>query len=82
MQTVKQPLPPLAEYVDLPEVQQQLGVFLTADSFRWFIRNNRDRLAESGAMILVAGRQKFHLELTRRVVVEAGRAAALRSSAT
>ncbi|MCC7310160.1 MAG: hypothetical protein IT510_02810 [Sulfuritalea sp.] len=81
MQTTKQQLPPLAEYIELKDVQQKLGHFPTLDSFRWFIRNNRERLAESSAMILVAGRQKFHLELTRQAVVEAGRAAALRSSA-
>lgn len=77
MQTTTPHLPPLAEYLDLDKVQQQLAHFATLDSFRWFVRNNRNRLAESGALILVAGRQKFHLDLTRQVVVEAGRAAAL-----
>jgi len=80
MPTAKHPLPPLADYLDATDAQKQLGHFPTLDSFRLFIRNNRERLAESGAMILIAGRQKFHLELTRQVVVEAGRAAALRSS--
>ena len=77
MQTTKQQLPPLAEYLDLKDAQQKLGHFPTLDSFRWFIRNNRERLAASGALILVAGRQKFHLDLTKQVVVETGHLAAL-----
>lgn len=77
MQTAKPHLPPLAEYLDLKDAQQKLGHFPTLDSFRWFIRNNRDRLAASGALILVAGRQKFHLDLTKQVVVETGHLAAL-----
>jgi len=80
MQTTKQHFPPLAEYLDPKDVQPQLGHFPTLDSFRWFVRNNRNRLAESGALILVAGRQKFHPDLTRQVVVEAGRAAAMGKS--
>lgn len=77
MQNAKSHLPPLAEYLDLKDAQQKLGHFPTLDSFRWFIRNNRDRLAASGALILVAGRQKFHLDLTKQAVVEAGHKAAL-----
>lgn len=80
MQPTSQQLPPLGEYLDLKDVQPQLGHFPTVDSFRWYVRNNRDRLAEAGAMILVAGRQKFHPGLTRQVVVESGRAAALRKA--
>jgi hypothetical protein len=80
MQTTKQQLPSLAEYLDLKDAQQKLGHFPTLDSFRWFIRNNRERLAESGALILVAGRQKFHLDLTKQVVVETGHLAAIGKS--
>jgi hypothetical protein len=80
MQSTPKHLPPLAEYLDINEAQQQLGHFPTLDSFRWYVRNNRAKLAEAGALILVAGRQKFHPELTRLVVVETGRAAALRSA--
>lgn len=77
MQTAKHHLPPLAEYHDIKDTQPKIEGFETLDSFRWFIRNNRERLAESGALILVAGRQKFHLDLTRQVVVESGHLAAL-----
>lgn len=77
MQTTKQQLPPLAEYLDLKDAQEKLGHFPTLDSFRWFIRNHRNRLAACGALILVAGRQKFHLDLTKQVVVETGHLAAL-----
>ena len=77
MQTTNTHLPPLAEYLDLKDAQAKLEHFPTLDSFRWFIRNNRQPLAASGALILVAGRQKIHLELTKQVVVEAGHRAAL-----
>lgn len=77
MQPTTPHLPPLAEYLDLKDAQQRLGHFPTVDSFRWFVRTNRERLATSGALILVAGRQKFHLELTKQVVVESGHLAAL-----
>lgn len=79
MQNTTHHNPPLAEYVDLKTTQEKLGKgnFPTLDSLRWFVRRNRDRLAASGAMIMVAGRQKFHPELTEEVVVETGRRAAL-----
>jgi hypothetical protein len=77
MQTNPQHLPPLAEYQDLKTAQETLGHFPTLDSLRWFIRRNRDQLAESGALIMVAGRQKLHPGLAEVVVKEAGRQAAL-----
>ena len=77
MQTTPQHLPPLAEYQDLKDARATLGHFPTLDSLRWFIRRNRDQLANTGALILVAGRQKLHPGLTEEVVVEVGRRAAL-----
>jgi hypothetical protein len=78
MQTTSTPLPPLAEYLDRREAQRRLAAhYPTEQSFAWFIRRHRDRLAESGAMIVVAGRQKFHPGLTEQVVLEAGRRAAM-----
>ncbi len=78
MHTTATPMPPLAEYLDRKEAQRHLANhYPTEQSFAWFIRRNRDRLAESGAMILVAGRQKFHPGLTEQVVLEAGRRAAM-----
>lgn len=70
-------MPPLAEYIDLIEVQRKLPHFPTIDSFRWFVRRHRDELANRGALILIAGRQKFNLSLTEAVILEAGRRAAL-----
>jgi|GEM_PF-1602084 len=72
--------PPLAEYVSLADIQQRLGHFPTIESFRWFARQHRDQLAACGALILVAGRQKFHPGLTEQVVIEVGRHAAARAS--
>ncbi len=76
MQSTVTPLPPLAEYLDLKDAQVALGHFPTVDSFRWFIRRHRDQLAACGAMIVVAGRQKFHLKLTGDFIVAAGHRAA------
>jgi len=81
MQTTKPHLPPLAEYADLQDVRKSIGRFPTDDSFRWFLRINRQRLVDSGAMILVAGRQMFHPELVKQIIVEAGSAAAQRRTA-
>lgn len=80
MRNAKQHLPPLAEYVDVKLAQEKLAHFPTIDSFRWFVRNNREHLAATGAMIMVAGRQNFHVKLTEQVVVEVGRIAAIGAS--
>jgi hypothetical protein len=78
MQPTAPQLPPLSEYRDPSEVQSGLNdYYRTKQSFSWFVRRNRDRLVESGALIIVAGRMKFHPALTEEVVKEAGRLAAL-----
>jgi hypothetical protein len=77
MQPTPQHLPPLAEYQDIKTAQETLGHFPTLDSLRWFIRRNRDQLADKGALILVAGRQKLHPGLTEEIVKETGRLAAI-----
>ena len=75
-------LPPLAEYLDRKEVQQRfVSHYPTEQSFNWFIRRHRDRLAETGALILLAGRMKLHPLLTEQVVLEAGHQAVIREVA-
>ncbi len=79
MQTATQQIPPLAEYVDLDSMQARLsGFFPTATSFRWFVRQRRDILVDELALIMVAGRMKFHPALTETVVVKVGRQSASR----
>ncbi len=78
MQNTTYRLPPLSEYLDLADAQETLGhSFPTTHSLRWFIRRHRDKLANSGALIVVAGRHKLHPGLTEDVVKECGRQSAL-----
>ncbi len=77
MQTTPQ-LPPLAEYLDPSEVQQSLKQhYPSKQSFAWFVRRNREQLVSAGALIIIAGRMKFHPGLTERVVLDVGHRAAL-----
>lgn len=77
MQTTPQQLPGLSEYCDIADITKKIPDFRTVDAFRWFIRTNRDRLTACGALIHVVGRIKFHPDLTKQVVVEAGHLAAV-----
>ena len=77
-QTTASTLPPLTEYLERTEVQQLFAAhYPTEQSFSWFIRRNRERLAECGALLMIAGRMKLHPALTERVVLEAAHRAAL-----
>jgi hypothetical protein len=70
-------LPSLDEFVDLPVLLTSVGkTFQTEESVRWFVRNNRDALAASGAVIIVTGRMRFHPERFKQAVVEIGQKAA------
>ena len=61
MQTIVQQLPSLAEYVGphelLPEIKNHIP---SRGSLDWYVRNHRDALAEAGAVIVVAGRLRYH----------------------
>lgn len=73
------PQPQLADYVSLDDIQKSLAAhFPTITSFRWFVRRHRLLLGGSRALILVAGRMKFHPALTEKVVLEAGSKSACR----
>lgn len=67
--------PPLADYEDLdallarPEISRN---YPSRHSASWFIRNQRARLVESAAMIIVGGRWRFHPQRFSQVVVEVG----------
>lgn len=81
--TTASTLPPLAEYRERADVQQLFAAHYPSEqSFNWFIRRNRDRLADTGALIVVAGRMKFHPGLTEQVVLEVAHRAALSAGGT
>ena len=70
-------LPSLDEYVDLQGLRDSVKqTFQTEDSVRWFVRRNRDALSASGAVIIIAGRMRFHPERFKKVAVEIGHKAA------
>lgn len=79
MQTQQSNAPALADYVDLQGLQQVAGIpetFPTLDAIRWFVRRHRGALVAHGALILVAGRQRFHPVLFQDVAIAVGKAAA------
>lgn len=70
-------LPDLAEYVDLATLQAAVASnFPTLDSVRWFVRRHRDALAENGAVIVLAGRMRFHPGRFKQAAVQIGQRAA------
>lgn len=70
-------LPSLDEYVEIDALQPGVSAaFPTIDSLRWFVRRNRPALVESGALIIVTGRMRFHPARFKLATVEIGRRAA------
>jgi len=68
----------LSQYCLATEARDSLtNLFPTANSFTWFVRQNRAELARSGALLKVAGRQLFHRERLSRFIVDQGIKAAL-----
>ncbi|PWB40134.1 MAG: hypothetical protein C3F19_11605 [Rhodocyclales bacterium] len=66
-------LPPLAEYVDLPDLLPQVQhTFPSVDSIRWYVRIHREELARVGAVIAITGRLRFHPARFQRAAVEIG----------
>lgn len=80
MQVQPHHVPPLAEYIDLrtlcglPEVQ---SFFPSVGSARWFIDQNRKKLIDAAAVVIVAGRLMIHPESFQRTVIEIGREVAM-----
>lgn len=69
--TVKHRLDEFVELLDLfPQVEQ---TFPTEDSLKWFVRRHRQALVDSGALILITGRMRFHPEKFQAAAVEIGR---------
>lgn len=73
-------LPSLDEFVNIDELLSEVGnSFTTLDSVRWFVRRNRDHLAQNGALIVVAGRMRFHPTRFKTAAVEIGQKDAARA---
>lgn len=69
-------LPPLDAYVDLSGLLDNVRqAFPTEDSVRWFVRRHRDALAASGAVIIVAGRMRYHPDRFKQAAVQLGQKA-------
>jgi len=48
-------------------------VFPSSTSLAWFMRQNRARLVEAGALLQISGRNLVHCEKFDAVVIEIGR---------
>lgn len=76
MQTTSQHPTPLDEYVDLRTLLPTVSrTFPSQDSLKWFIRQHKDELAQSGALITLTGRLLFHPARFQVAAVEIGRSA-------
>lgn len=61
------------DFVDKKTMMEQVSVaYPTGQSFTWFTRINRARLVAANAMILVAGRWRFHPDRLKDVIVKVG----------
>jgi hypothetical protein len=70
-------IPSLDEFVDLAALQASVSTtFLTVDSLRWYVRQNRAALVDQGALIIVAGRMRFNPSRFKQAAVSIGRKAA------
>ena len=68
------------QFIDLQTLHEQVKKsFATEQSIRWFVRRNRELLVERQALILLAGRWKFHPEKFKAVAVEVGSNMALKN---
>jgi hypothetical protein len=65
---------PLADFVDLRELLPRVKqTFPTEQSLKWFVRQHRAELAESGALIVITGRLRFHPQRFMEAGVAIGR---------
>lgn len=79
METTDNELPPLSEYVGPDEMQELVkAAFPTKDSLKWFIRQNKEPLSASGALIFIGGRHRFHPDRFQRTAVQIARGAVMR----
>lgn len=75
MQTQTRTSPALGDYVEILDLSRDPAIsksYPTTDSIRWFVRKHRALLVARGAMIIVAGRMRFHPDLFQEVAIEVG----------
>lgn len=78
MQDTSQHPTPLDEYVDIQTLLQAVvHTFPSKDSLKWFVRRHHDELVTAGALILIAGRLRFHPLVFQQAAVQIGRSNAL-----
>ena len=71
----------LSDLCALPTYRQQReNVFPSEGSLQWFVRTHRDDLVRRGALLMLAGQWRIHVERFDAYVLEAGQAAALKRS--
>lgn len=74
---MKPEVPSLDDYIDINRLQEAVSTaFPTVDSLRWFVRRHRHQLVEHNALIVVAGRMRFHPDMFKQTVMSVGLRAA------
>jgi hypothetical protein len=58
------------------------NIFKSEASLTWFVRHHRNELAQSGALLVIAGRNMLHAERTDAVVLAVGKRAAAEPAAS
>lgn len=61
--------------------ESRAHLFPGPQSFDWFMRQNRKRLVDAGALVVIAGRNMIHQTLADEVVMAVGRETAQRHKA-
>lgn len=63
------------EFVDLHELLPHVreSGLPSEHSTRWYVRRHRQELVEGGALIVIAGRLRFHPKRFKELAVEIGR---------
>lgn len=63
----------LDDFVDLRELLPRVEqTFPSEQSLKWFVRQHRNELAESGALIVLTGRLRFHPQRFKDAAVNIG----------
>ncbi|MBI4997283.1 MAG: hypothetical protein HZC22_10385 [Rhodocyclales bacterium] len=87
MQSTKQEMPPLSEYVDSPEDVPEASpevkrLFRTTDSVKYAYRHNRERMIASYAVIMPMGRLLYHPQRMMAVMLDIAKEAADKARGT
>lgn len=74
------PIPRAVDHLKLPPQYRDTRqhMFPSEGSLQWYIRQHRDALVKSGAILIIAGRIQIHAERFDAYVIRQGKAAAQR----